>query len=321
MGDNEIELLGWQSFFEELQSFLISSGRHFDSANETYGNYVVERLETCIISLNALRENLGETAVSDVNGTLVRYKSDVEQLLSICRSLSVEWEQKVQEIEVTSDRHVYSYRAPVQVSSRRSRGRPRFSVSKEQLLYLSSLSFSWTDISHMLGISRMTVYRRRIEYGLSRDTSNNLSDEQLHTILREIKAGKPDLGEVIVMGQIHGLGYRVTRDRLRQALRRIDPLHTALRWGGGLTSRRPYNVRGPNSLWHIGNFSVQYQKNYPNLYFSTLHERLVSKKTAWCTLYTATFQLICSTSYTTVTLSKPLNYMCESYLQPTSPSP
>ena len=203
----------------------------------------MERLETCIISLNALRENLGETAVSDVNGTLVRYKSDVEQLLSICRSLSVEWEQKVQEIEVTSDRHVYSYRAPVQVSSRRSRGRPRFSVSKEQLLYLSSLSFSWTDISHMLGISRMTVYRRRIEYGLSRDTSNNLSDEQLHTILREIKAGKPDLGEFIVMGQIHGLGYRVTRDRLRQALRRMDPLHTALRWGGGLTSKRPYNVR------------------------------------------------------------------------------
>ena len=57
------------------------------------------------------------------------------------------------------------------------------------------------------------------------------------------------------------------------------------------------SVHGPNSLWHIGNFSVQYQKNYPNLYFSTLHERLVSKKTAWCTLYTATFQLICSTSY------------------------
>ena len=40
------------------------------------------------------------------------------------------------------------------------------------------------------------------------------------------------------------MGYS---DRLRQAIRLTDPLHTALRWRGGLTSRRPYSA-----LWHIG---------------------------------------------------------------------
>ena len=48
------------------------------------------------------------------------------------------------------------------------------------------------------------------------------------------------------------MGYKVTRERLRQTIRSIDPLHTALRWRGGLTARRPYCVPGPNSLWHIG---------------------------------------------------------------------
>ena len=91
-----------------------------------------------------------------------------------------------------------------------------------------------------------------MKYGLGRDPNVLLSEVQLHTVLREIKAGNPELGETLVMGRIRGIGYRVTRDRLRQAIWQIDPLHTALRWRGGLTSRRPYSVPGPNSLWHIG---------------------------------------------------------------------
>jgi hypothetical protein len=53
------------------------------------------------------------------------------------------------------------------------------------------------------------------------------------------------------MGRIRAMGYKVTRERLRQAIRQIDPMYTALRWRGGLITRRPYAVAGPNSLWHI----------------------------------------------------------------------
>ena len=49
--------------------------------------------------------------------------------------------------------------------------------------------------------------------------------------------------------------YRVTRARVRDALRSVDPINTALRWQGG---RRPYSVPGPNSLWHIGMHLVVY---------------------------------------------------------------
>ena len=49
------------------------------------------------------------------------------------------------------------YMAPLQQSTGRRGGRPRFSIEREQLVYLRSLRFSWVDISNLLGVSRMTV--------------------------------------------------------------------------------------------------------------------------------------------------------------------
>ena len=70
--------------------------------------------------------------------------------------------------------------------------------------------------------------------------------------IREIQAGQPEVGEVMIMGNIRSMGYKVTRERIRQEIRNSDPLHSALRWRGGLMSRHLYSVPGPNSLWHIG---------------------------------------------------------------------
>lgn len=244
--DSEVNLLGWETFFDQLGCFLQSSSRRFDSANDGYAGYVVERLEISIIALHALKENLEEAAEGGNEHVFTMYLDRTTEILSICRTLSVKWEQK---LEATT---VNQYRPRPLVERTSLRGRPRFHITKEQLLYLSSMSFSWSDVSKMLGVSRMTIYRRRVEYDLVQDPRSVPSDVQLRTILREIKHGQPELGEVLVMGRIRSMGYKVTRDRLRQAIRLMDPLHTALRWRGGLTSRRSYSVPGPNSLWHIG---------------------------------------------------------------------
>lgn len=98
----------------------------------------------------------------------------------------------------------------------------------------------------------MTIYRRRVEYSLVEDPRVVPTDVQLRTAIRDIQAGQPEVGQVMIMGHIRSMGYRVTRERLRQEIKSSDPLHSVLRWKGGLTSRRPYSVPGPNSLWHIG---------------------------------------------------------------------
>ena len=42
--EEEIDLSGWETFFDELGRFLEVSGRTLASANQSYASYVVERL-------------------------------------------------------------------------------------------------------------------------------------------------------------------------------------------------------------------------------------------------------------------------------------
>ena len=105
----------------------------------------------------------------------------------------------------------------------------------------------------MLGISRMTLYRRRVEYDMVTETLQSISDSQLTQIIEGLRREFPDIGCSMVAGRLRSLGFHVSRERIRMAIRRNDPLNTALRWHGAI-HRRPYSVPGPNSLWHIGMF-------------------------------------------------------------------
>ena len=105
----------------------------------------------------------------------------------------------------------------------------------------------------MLGVSRMTVYRRRQEFGLL-DVGERISNADLRSLLMEMRTDQPDMGEVLVWGRIRAMGFTVTRARVRHGIRETDPLNVALRGLLGSTARRPYSVPGPNSLWHIGMF-------------------------------------------------------------------
>ena len=99
----------------------------------------------------------------------------------------------------------------------------------------------------------MTIYRRRVELGLlNSNTQASISGEQLCNVVRELHTSQPNLGEVMVWGMLHSMGYSVIHSRLWRAIRDTDPLHTALWWRGTLSVRHPYSVPGPNSLWHIG---------------------------------------------------------------------
>ena len=112
--------------------------------------------------------------------------------------------------------------------------------------------FSWSSIASLLGVSRMTVYRRRQEYGMVVEPSRSLNNEQLQTVLRELRLSNPCLGEKMIIGRLRSMGYQISRSRVRECVRNADPINTALRWQGNLTARRPYTIPGPNSLWHIG---------------------------------------------------------------------
>lgn len=103
----------------------------------------------------------------------------------------------------------------------------------------------------------MTVYRRRVDFGMVNfddEANRSISDNELQSLLQVMRREMPNLGEVLVIGQLHAMGYAVSRQRVRNAIHATDPLNTTLRWRGILTPRWPYSVAGPNSLWHVGMF-------------------------------------------------------------------
>jgi len=249
-----VQMSGWELFFDRLGAFLRENGRRLGNCSDSYAHHAAERLEICIGSVSRLKTHLEdnlENVPHDNRTIILDYKNRMSVLLTYLQSLGREWQHYINAQERISDSQRYSVSASQSVSGR---GRPRFIVLKDQLEYLHSLSFTWTEIASLLGVSRMTLYRRRQEFGLLDDPTRTISDTELRRKILEIKGMLPTVGEKIILGQLRAQGFHVTRCRVREIIRATDPINTALRWQGTVTARRSYSVPGPNSLWHIGKY-------------------------------------------------------------------
>lgn len=102
--------------------------------------------------------------------------------------------------------------------------------------------------------------RRRLEYGLTTNPNNEVSDQELTSLIHLIRQDAPYSGVSMICGSLCARGVKVTQERVRSTLRSVDPLSVAIRWPGGATKRRPYSVPGPNSLRHIGTVAYGYSK-------------------------------------------------------------
>ena len=143
--------------------------RHYGTANERYVHFAVERLSTCVQAVCTVKDHLddGQSILTgeDERGVVSRYVQQLDELASCLRQLVGYWEVYID--EMNGGNSDVAYRAPLVRLPRR--GRPAFDISQEQLEYLASLSFGWSRIAALLGVSRMTIYRRRSEFGMLDD--------------------------------------------------------------------------------------------------------------------------------------------------------
>lgn len=214
------------------------------STRQDHVEYWIERLELIVSSTIRIRDVLS----SAINGgqeeaVLQYYKTSLDELIGSLNELHSYLDSRLDS----------AMSAPYTSSTVQTgaRGRPRFDITVDQLEYLASMSFSWTEIARMLGISRMTLFRRRIQFGMIQQ-GRSISDNDLTVLLQEMREEFPYMGEVMVLGRLRALGYAVSRDRVRRAIRVTDPINTSLRATTGPAARRIYSVPGPNSLWHMG---------------------------------------------------------------------
>ena len=260
--------IGWEQFFDELTLLLEEFAIRFIHSNEAYCEYAVGRCGIALRSISGIEYNVQQLLeaeeVEEVEEIqlIQRYSADLVSSLRVVCSL---WEDHLVSLAISTTQ----FSPPIE-PSRGGVGRPSFRISPEQVLLLSEMSFSWIQISSLLGISRQTLWRRRREWGLvqARD-HDSVNDDEIGRIVRTVRQDHPQIGESILIGIIRGMGYVISRRRIRRAIHAVDPLFTSLRWRNGLVARRPYSVRGPNSLWHIGK-CLQGTRSVLNVYMQHL---------------------------------------------------
>ena len=131
-----------------MSAFISEINRQAGRSNHSFCEYATDRLEVSIENTNLLMRLLSSRNPSTTPSDAVvaeQYLVLLGELLSCLRALHVEWQDYLDGRQEIS---MQSYSAPLIYTT--SRGRPKFEVNREQILYLLSMSFSWKQIASIL---------------------------------------------------------------------------------------------------------------------------------------------------------------------------
>lgn len=131
------------------------------------------------------------------------------------------------------------------------RGRPQVIISQPVLGYLIGHGFAVRHIALLLQTSPSTIRRHLRRYGLSvRNMYSTIGDVELGAVISRIQQQHPNCGYRMMRGHLMAMGVRVQESRVKESLRRVDPIGVANRWIQSI-HRRTYSVPSPNALWHM----------------------------------------------------------------------
>ena len=231
----------FNEFLKQVSTVLGAAENIRRSVDEQLVSRTVSRLE---IVTNALRFFIYDFAASETNSENANRREFGIPLNELERYSTKLW-QKLD----TKLRHLRTMAFSVDVGPRTAAGRPKFQISKEQMEFLRiDIGFSWVDIARPLGVSVSTVTRRRHEFGLGiQRVSSNIDNQTLDEIIGSIGREHPSMGTVLVEGILLRASIRVSRERIRRSMMRIDYMHRK----HTVINRRRYFAPGRNSRWHI----------------------------------------------------------------------
>ena len=133
------------------------------------------------------------------------------------------------------------------------RGRPHIVIREDQLCFLLENGFHVNDIANMFLCSCRTIERRMAALSLRASDFSAITDSELDRLVERIVSMHPQSGEKTVSSQLRSQGYKIQRQRVRDSIRRVDPIGIEMRSGRRL-HRRVYHVESPNSLWHLDGY-------------------------------------------------------------------
>ena len=127
--------------------------------------------------------------------------------------------------------------------------RARYIITETQIRMLREEGFRWVDGACILGVSPITLRRRRTESEMPvSDNFDDIPDNVLDNLVSGILHVTPQAGRHLVQGALRSGGFRIQRERIRESIVRVDPIIATLR-NARRVVRRKYHVPSPNALW------------------------------------------------------------------------
>ena len=243
--DSKMDVHTWQAFFMKLSKFFLDYEKYKREASN------IDRLTSFSYSAKHYLSTLLEVRhllIRSISTPDPSCELDDDEAVIVRNVIST-----LQKLEDDLSSIIAAVSQEEDCLSRRSTTIQTLEFSVEQMCYLRSIGLTWTKISSIFGVSRMTPYLKRKEAGILDDFNFSIiSDDDLIAKVKEIKNLMPDIGESMLGGILRSNGICVQRHRIRKALHIVDPIKIALRWHDKVKCRT-YSVPGPMSLWHIGN--------------------------------------------------------------------
>ena len=202
-------------------------------------DYYVCRLEVCVTVLEEAIQLTQESVYRNEYQLLLNMRQEAIRLLreAVCK----ENECTIPAVGVT----------PFQLISRTGYvGRPRVLINVDQIELLRSAGFTWQEVADAIQVSRSTLWRRLSELNVSTSKYSDICEDELDGHVRRLQQEYPNCGQVMIRSLLQQQGIYVQRYRVRESMKRLDPLQSAMRWQQ-VVYRRSYSVPRANSLWHI----------------------------------------------------------------------
>ncbi|VDB86753.1 unnamed protein product [Peniophora sp. CBMAI 1063] len=140
---------------------------------------------------------------------------------------------------------------PVTVVHSGKRGRPRKVINEQWLraAFASHRKITVSQVAKTLKVDRHLVMRAMEAYGIERKFTA-LLDEEIDLLVRCYKVERPGDGLRYIRAYFRYNGLRIQKERIRQAVRRVDGLGMAERKAPEVR-REKYEVPRANHLWHL----------------------------------------------------------------------
>jgi hypothetical protein len=146
---------------------------------------------------------------------------------------------------------VYPAENTVKIVRTGQRGRPRKEPSHAFIANSMSAKtgIQVGKLAKEMGLHRNTLRKYLKDLDIDFQYSQ-ISDEDLDSLIRNIRAVHPDYGIRYLSGSLRVKGYRIQKRRIIESLHRIDSVGIVLRTQGRIRRRR-YQVSRPQALWHM----------------------------------------------------------------------